>query len=107
MKILRFSDCSAAVTILARAYADSKREIIREASGLLVTDASNASNMSSFDRNYIGIVFLRITSVCQIETTPSLPKNRQITALAERFQQCGESVLFRRDNAKLRLKQIC
>lgn len=66
MQILGLSDGSAAVTILARAYADSKREIIRETRGLLVTDASNASNMSGFDRNYIWIVFLRITSVCQI-----------------------------------------
>ena len=106
MEVFRLSDGRTAVAVLTRAHTNSKREIIRKASGLLVSNASYPSNVGGLDRSRIGVVFLWVASISQVKTAPPLPQNRQITALAESFEQRGESVLLFRDNAELRFKEF-
>ena len=107
MKIFRLSYCRASIAVFARADAHSKREIVREAGGLLVANASYPSNMGCLYGGRIRVIFLRITSIGQIKTTPTLPQDCQITALAKCFEQRRKSVLLGGDDAELRLKQLC
>lgn len=63
MKIFRFSDRRAAITVFTRTDANSKRKIIGETGRLLVPNTANPSYVGGLNRYCIGVIPLRVAGV--------------------------------------------